>query len=120
MAGRSQLRSLIDSSLPSDWTFYLSAPVLLVLPRVFPIPSLSDLDSVLHLTTLSSVLINNEVYTCTTYTDLWQHWRSAMHGFYFALVAQAQLSLFVFYEDRHMGEAAQACVQLLHKLKDTS
>jgi len=118
MSGRSQIRSLIESSLPSDWTFYLSPSILLVLPRSFPIPALADLESVLHLTTLSSVQISKEGYVCTMYTDLWQHWRGAVHGFYFALVAQ--LSLFVFYEDKHRTEAGQACVQLLHRLKETS
>ena len=98
----------------------MSAPLLIVLPRSFPVPSLSDLDSILHLSTLSSVLLNNETYICTTYTDIWQHWRSTLRGFYFAMVAQAQLSLFVFYEERHMAEAGQTCVQLIHRLKETS
>lgn len=118
MTGRSQLRSVIDSSLPSDWTFYLTPSILLVLPRAFPIPALADLESVLHLTTLGSVQIAAETYICTTYTDLWQHWRCKMRGFYFALVAQ--ISIFVFYEDKHRAEAGQACVQLLHRLKETS
>lgn len=118
MAGRAQLRAVVESCLPGNWTFYMSSPVLLVLPKAVPIPPLADLDSVLHLSTLSSVQINSDTYICTTYTDLWQHWRSALHGFYFAMVAQAQLSLFVFYEDRHMTEAAQTCVRLVHKLKE--
>ena len=116
----SQLRLVLDSNLSSDWTFYLSSPTLLIIPRSSQVPALSDMESLLHLATLTSVEFGSAAFVCTTYTDLWQHWRSTGRGFYFAVVPQSQgpLYLFIFYEDKLMPQAAKACAVFTRKLRD--